>query len=149
VLLGPAGIAPRPGPNPDRSVGELWRVGLPANVIPSVVPLLLAVVIKLIDRGSIRSKLAGSKDCFRLVDLELPFGFPTRYEGRVGDIGGSAGECFSSCSSVLFSASPGHPHFCFFGMATRTPPQAQGRPGGQGQVLRGRPGLRTGTITRS
>jgi hypothetical protein len=149
ALPAPTGTTPRPGPYAVRSVCEFWRLGLPGNATPLVIPLLLAEDIRLIDLGSILSKVAGSKDCFRLVAFEPPFGLPTRNAGRDGDIGDSAGEFSFSCSSVSFAASLGHPHFCFLGMATRTPPQAHGLPGGQGQVLRGRPGLRTGIITRS
>jgi hypothetical protein len=144
----PAGMAPRPGLKAAKSVWGAWKFAPPAISMPFAIPLLVGAVIRLIDLGSILSRLAGSKDCFLLLALE-PFDLDTRNDGRDGDVGVSAGEYPLLRSSGSPTASAPHPHFCFFGIATRTPPQAHGRPGGQGQVLRGRPGFRTGTITRS
>ena len=106
-------------------------------------------IIKLIDMGFIRFKFARSNDCFRPFDLALAVDLFTRNEVRVGDVGISVGECSCESASASPSMAGSHPHFCFRGIATLTPPQAQGFPGGHGHVLRGRPGFRTGTITRS
>jgi hypothetical protein len=51
-------------------------------------------------------------------------------------------------SGVAWEEVP-HPHFCFLGMAAVTVAQEQGREEGCGHELRGRPGLRTGTMRRS
>lgn len=65
-------------------------------------------------------------------------------------MGECAREAEAEAEAGGFWPSGGHsPHFFFFGMATLTAPQAQGWPGRQGQLLRGRPGFRTSTKTRS
>lgn len=58
---------------------------------------------------------------------------------------GSSSDLARDSSSLLVP----QPHFCFFGIAAVTRPQEHGRDAGCGQVLSGRPGFRTGTISRS
>ena len=110
-------------------------------------------ITKLTDMGSILLRITGSNDCFLAFDLGPGAVLFTRKEARVGEVGVSVGEweweCSSGTESRSLPVSGPHPHFCFRGIATLTPPQEQGLPGGHGQVLRGRPGFLTGTITRS
>lgn len=60
------------------------------------------------------------------------------------------GASFSGLLSTTASGSDvPHRHFCFLGMAAVTAAHEQGRDEGCGQELNGRPGFRTGTISRS
>lgn len=58
-------------------------------------------------------------------------------------------ELFLTLSSSGADAEVPQPHFCFFGIAAVTAAQEQGRDAGCGHELNGRPGFRTGTISRS
>src|SRR5690242_13776812 len=87
-----------PGPNPGNSACEPWRSVLLVMDMPFEVPLPFGATIKLMDLGSILSRLAGSKDCFRLLPLDPGLGLATRNEGREGDVGVSAGVSAGDCS---------------------------------------------------
>jgi len=111
--------------------------------------LVPAGITRFTDMGSTRFRLEGSKDGFRPFGFETDPDLLTRNDVRGGDVGVSEGECSVGVEFVSCPASGPHTHFCFRGIATFTPPQAHGFPGGHGHVLSGRPGFRTGTMTRS
>lgn len=140
---GPMGTIPIGCPN-------VASLGLTMAVIP-IIPFPLGDGIRLMELGSILSKFASASDCLRLADLDPEPDLVTRFEEvrDAGEMGVSTGEGSNSELVALSTVPAGQWHFCFFGMATLTPPHTHGFPGGQGQVLRGRPGFLTGTITRS
>lgn len=106
---------------------------------------------------SILSRLAGSMDILR---FDPPLVFCTRKldEEVVEGVGvglGSSGEVAGlvsslsalDCGVVLFEVP--QPHVCLLGMAAVTVPQLHGFDAGCGHELSGRPGFRTGTMSRS